>query len=181
MRHSVARYVIALAVLTVALVAPTAAPAGGWASVELAAMPTGIDAGETWTARFTVLRHGVTPTDGAMPSVSVVHPQTSERSTFPADPAGETGVYEAAVVFPTAGSWRFEIDNGLEATGYGVSATTRFDPVTIGAADGDGIPSVGGDGLLSPLPLAGLGLLLALALVLVIGVRRSRRLAPAGR
>jgi hypothetical protein len=174
------RYLIALAALAVALAAPAAAPAGGWATVELAALPTGIDADETWTARFTVLRHGVTPTDGAKPSVSIVHPETSEKSTFEAAPAGETGVYEAAVVFPTAGTWRFEIDNGLAATGDGESATTRFDPVMIGAADGDGVPGGGG---LSRLPLAGLGLVLALALAatVVLGVRQRRRLAPAGR
>ena len=174
------RYLIALAVLAVALVAPTSAPAGGWATVELEAVPAGIDAGETWTARFTVLRHAVTPTDGAKPSVSIVDPESQEKTRFVAAPAGETGVYEAAVVFPTAGTWRFEIDNGLTATGYGESATTTFDPVTIGAADGDGVPGGGG---VSRLPLAGLGLVLALALAaaVLLGVRQRRRLAPAGR
>ncbi len=127
------RYLLALSVLAVALAAPAAAPAGGWATVELAAMPAGIDAGDTWTARFTVLRHGATPTDGAEPSVTIVHPVSSETSTFPAAPAGEPGVYEAAVVFPEAGTWTFEIDNGLAATGYGESQTTTFDPVTVGA------------------------------------------------
>jgi hypothetical protein len=172
------RYLIALAVLIVALAAPAAAPAGGWASVELEAMPIGIDAGETWSARFSVLRHGVTPTDGAEPSVTIVDTDSSESSTFTASPAGETGVYEAAVVFPTPGTWRFEIDNGLAATGDGVSQTTRFDPVTIGAPVGGG--GVGeGDGILSPLPLAGFGLLLALVLVAIFGIRRLRRPAPA--
>lgn len=171
------RYLIALSVLVCALAAPAAAPAGGWATVELADMPAGIDAGDTWTARFTVLRHGVTPTDGAEPSVIVVHPETSERSTFSAKPAGEPGVYEAAVFFPEAGTWGLEIDNGLAATGYGVSETTTFDPVVVG---GPGGGSVGGD-LLSPRALAVLGLLLALAVAVVFGVRRLRRLAPAGR
>ena len=173
------RYLIALSVLVVALAAPAAAPAGGWATVELAAMPTGIDAGDTWTARFTVLRHGVTPTDGAEPSVTIAHPVSSETSTYPADPTGEPGVYEAAVVFPEAGTWTFEIDNGLAATGYGESQTTPFDAVTVGAPGGGGV--VDGGGLLSPLPLAVLGLLLALAVAVVFGVRRQRRLAPAGR
>jgi YtkA-like protein len=172
------RYLIALSVLVAALAAPAVAPAGGWASVELAGMPTGIDAGDAWTARFTVLRHGVTPTDGAEPSLTIVHPESSETTTFPAAPAGATGVYEAEVVFPEAGTWMFEIDNGLVATGDGLSSTTRFDPVTIGAADG----GVGdGGGLISPLPLGGLVLLLALVLVAVFGARRLRRLAPAGR
>ncbi len=170
------RYLITLAVLVVALTASSAASAGGWATVELSALPTGIDAGDTWTARFTVLRHGVTPTDGAEPSLTIVHPETSERSTFEAVPAGETGVYEAAVVFPEAGTWRFEIDNGLVATGDGMSQTTTFDPVTISAAS-DGGGSDGGDGLLFPGALAGL----LLALAAILGIRRLRRLTPASR
>ena len=43
--------------------------------------------------------------------------KTGKWLTFPAKPTGRTGVYEARVVFPEAGSWRFEIDNGLAATG----------------------------------------------------------------
>jgi YtkA-like len=177
------RYLIALAALAACLAVPVAASAGGWATVELEAMPAGVDAGDTWNARFTVLRHGVTPTDGAEPSVAIVDTATSKRSTFAAAPAGETGVYEAAVVFPEGGSWRIDIDNGLVATGHGESATTRFGPVTIpdgtGGATGD--PSGWADGVLSPLPLAGLGLLLAACGAAVFGIRRSRRLAPAGR
>jgi YtkA-like len=173
------RYLLALSVLAVALAAPAAAPAGGWATVELAAIPAGIDAGDTWTARFTVLRHGVTPTDGAEPSVTVVHPLSSETSTFPADPAGEPGVYEAAVVFPEAGTWTFEIDNGLAATGYGESQTTTFDPVAVGAPGGGGV--IDGGGLLSRLPLGVVGLLLALGVITIFGIRRLRGLAPAGR
>jgi hypothetical protein len=173
------RYLIALSVLVAALAAPAAAPAGGWATVELEAMPVGLDAGDTWTARFTVLRHGVTPTDGAAPSVTIAPAESSETTTFQADPAGEPGVYEAAVIFAEAGTWTFEIDNGLAATGYGESQTTTFDPVTVGAPGGGGV--IGGGGLLSPRPLAVLGLLLALAVITVFGIRRLRRLAPAGR
>jgi hypothetical protein len=173
------RYLIALAVLAVALAAPAAAPAGGWATVELEALPSGVDAGDTWNARFTVLRHGVTPTDGAEPSVTIVDTESLAETTFPVSPAGETGVYEAAVVFPEGGDWQINIDNGLVATGHGVSATTRFGPVTI--ADAPGGPGGSGDGVLAPLPLAGLGLLLVLAAAAVFGLRRSRRLTPASR
>ena len=174
------RYLIALGALAVCLAAPVAATAGGWATVELTALPAGVDAGDTWNARFTVLRHGVTPTDGAEPSVAIVDTVTSKRSTFPASPTGETGVYEAAVVFPEGGSWRIDIDNGLVATGHGMSATSKFGPVTITDGSG-GITGGSGDGVLSPLPLAGLGLLLVLGAAAVIGIRRSRRLEPAGR
>jgi hypothetical protein len=174
------RYLIAFLVLVAALAAPAAALAGGWATVELEAIPAGLDAGDTWTARFTVLRHGVTPTDGAEPSVTIAPAESSETTTFQADPAGEPGVYEAAVVFAEPGTWTFEIDNGLAATGYGESGTTTFDPVTIGAPGGGG-GLADGDDLLSPVSLGVLVLLLALAVLVIFGVRRLRRLEPAGR
>jgi hypothetical protein len=172
------RYLIALTAIAAVLAVPVAATAGGWATVELEALPSGIEPGDTWSARFTVLRHGVTPTDGAEPSVAIVDTATSKKESFAAAPAGETGVYEAAVVFPVAGSWRIEIDNGLVATGDGESATSAFGPVTITDGIG-GVPGGGSDGVLSPLPLAGIGLLLVLAAAAAFGIRRSRRLDPA--
>jgi YtkA-like len=170
------RYLVALTVLVVALAAPVAASAGGWASVVVSDTPAGTDAGDTWTARITVLRHGVTPTDGAMPSVSIVNEQTRNGETFAAEPTGETGVYEAAVVFPESGTWRYEVDNGLAATGYGVSQVTSYPPVTIGSPGGAGAP---GDDGLPALPLAGFGLALAFAAAVAFAIRRSRRLTPA--
>jgi hypothetical protein len=172
------RYLVALTALVAALAAPAAAPGGGWATVSLADLPTGIDAGGTWTARITVLRHGETPTDGATPSVSIVNEETRNGATFEAKPTGETGVYEAAVVFPDAGTWRYEVDNGLAATGFGVSEVTTYPPVTIG-----GPAAAPGDDGLPALPLAGFGLVLALvaALAVAFGIRRSRRLTPASR
>ena len=85
------RYLIALSVLVAALAAPAAAPAGGWATVELEAMPAGFDAGDTWTARFTVLRHGVTPTDGAEPSVTIVDPRVLADVDVPGSPDRRDG------------------------------------------------------------------------------------------
>ena len=172
------RYLIALAALVGALAAPTAAVGGGWATVELEALPTGIDAGDTWNARLTVLRHGETPTDGAAPTITLAGPE-GEVETFAARPAGETGVYEAQVVFPSSGTWSYEISDGLEATGYGVSTTTTYPPVEVDSAPGGG----GGGVPLPAIPLAGFALLLALAGAAgaVVVFRRSRRLTPAGR
>jgi hypothetical protein len=173
------RYLIALAALVGALAAPAAAPGGGWATVQLEAMPTGIDEGGTWNARLTVLRHGETPTDGAAPMITISGPK-GEGETFAARPAGETGVYEAAVFFPSAGTWSYEISDGLEATGYGVSTTTTYPPFTVASAPGGGI---GGDRELPALPLAALAfvLILAGAATTLLVLRRSRRLTPAGR
>ncbi len=169
------RYLVALTVLVVALAAPTAAPAGGWASVVVSDLPAGTGPGDTWTARITVLRHGVTPTDGATPSMSIVNEETRNGETFAAKPTGETGVYEAAVVFPESGTWRYEVDNGLAATGHGVSQVTSYPPVTIAGPAG-GTP---GDDGLPALPLAGFGLALAFAAAVAFAIRRSRRLTPA--
>jgi hypothetical protein len=173
------RYLIALAALVGALAAPAAAPAGGWATVELESLPAGTSAGDSWNARLTVLRHGVTPTDGAAPTITISGPKGAAE-TFAAEPTGETGVYAAVVVFPSAGTWRYEISDGLAATGYGVSTTTTYPPVTVAGAPGGGI---GGDDELPALPLAGLALVLVLAgaAAAVVIVRRARRLTPAGR
>jgi hypothetical protein len=129
---------VAAAAAALALAAGT--HAGGWATVGLASLPDGIEAGKTWTAEITVLRHGRTPTDGAKPALTIRDGKGTTR-TFPARPAGRTGAYRAKVVFPHEGTWRYEIDNGLAATGYGVSATTTYAPIQVGAPAGSSFPT----------------------------------------
>jgi hypothetical protein len=131
---------LVIAVAFVAVLAVPAAHAGGWATVTLAPPPAGLEAEETWTAQLTVLRHGRTPTDGAAPSITIRGP--SGAQTFRAKPAGTTGRYVAHVVFPTAGSWDYEVNDGLAATRYGVSQTHTYAPVTIvpGTGGGSGVP-----------------------------------------
>jgi len=171
------RKLIAFTALATALAAVGTAGAGGWATVGLEPLPTGIEAGETWRAQITVLRHGVTPTDGAAPSVTIRAKQTGRTASFAAEPTGETGVYEALVVFPEPGEWSFSVDNGLAATGYGVSATTTYAPVAIAPGSGGG-----SDPRSFPvLPIAAVAAALALAAVGLLGVRRLRRLMPASR
>jgi len=170
------RRVVALTTLAVALAAAAGAGAGGWATVGLEPLPNGIEAGETWRAQITVLRHGVTPTDGAAPSLTIRETRTGRTASFAAEPTGKTGVYEALVVFPEPGRWSFSIDNGLAATGYGVSATTTYAPVTIGSGqNGGGVPGA------PVLPVAAATAALGLVAAGLLGVRRLRRLAPAGR
>ena len=55
-----------------------------------------------------------------------------------AEPTGTTGVYEAAVVFPGAGTWSYEVDDGLVSTGYGESTTSTYAPVDVRPAAGGG-------------------------------------------
>ena len=92
---------LAIAVAVAAALGVPAAHAGGWATVTLAPPPAGLEAEETWTAQLTVLRHGVTPTDGAAPSITIRGESGSQ--TFRAKPAGTAGKYVAHVVFPIGG------------------------------------------------------------------------------
>lgn len=170
------RKLIALTALATALAAVGEAGAGGWATVGLEPLPTGTEVGETWGAQITVLRHGVTPTDGAAPSLSIRNEHTGRTASFAAEPTGKTGVYEALVVFPEPGEWSFSVDNGLAATGYGVSATTTYAPVTIAPGSGGSDPRS-----FPVLPVAAAAAALALAAVGMLGIRRLRRLTPASR
>lgn len=168
------RYLIAVSTLVLAVVGAGAASAGGWATVDLASMPEGVSAGETWSAEFTVLRHAVTPTDDAAPSLTIRNKKTGASETFEAEPAGETGVYTARVVFPDAGTWGFEIDNGLAATGYGESGTTTYAAVSI-ATGSDGTEAF------PALPFGLLAAAVVLPVAGVFGVRHFRRRTPEDR
>src|SRR6266542_3887463 len=50
----------------------------------------------------------------ARPQVTIVNADTGARKTFTAVPTDVSrGVYEASVVFPSAGSWRYEVFDGF--------------------------------------------------------------------
>jgi hypothetical protein len=103
---------------------PAAAQAGGWATVGLSSLPDGMDAGEPWVVDLQVLQHGRTPMNDVQPRVLLTGPGGA-RQAFPAHPTGEPGMYRARVVFPTAGRWRFAIDDGF-------TQTHTYAPVRIG-------------------------------------------------
>jgi uncharacterized protein (TIGR03382 family) len=85
--------------------------------------------------------------------------EAGELTTFAAKPAGEPGTYLAEVTFPSAGTWRFEIWDGL-------SETHTYSPVTIGD---------GGDASFPTTPVGGVVLAaLALAGALAVVLRRRR-------
>lgn len=122
-----------------ALVFAGTALAGGWATVKLSSMPPkGLAAGEPWVVDITVLQHGVTPRDGLKPTLTIrkltartTNAVAKESHTFAARPTGKTGVYRARVVFPSAGTWRFEVYDAF--TEYGGAKTHTFAPVKIAA------------------------------------------------
>jgi hypothetical protein len=89
------------------LVAAPAAHAGGWATVGLSSTPVG----QTWNVDLTVLQHGVTPLTDVKPAVTISSGATTK--TFAAKPTGKPGVYRAQVVFPSAGRWSYEVDDGF--------------------------------------------------------------------
>ena len=127
-----------------ALAVPELASAGCLATVGLAPPPAGIEPGETWTARMTVLQHGQTPLPnhvGARPTITIRNEASSEKRTFTARPTGKAGVYVAEVVFPSAGAWRYEVfDDFTSWNGEPVPCARTH---TFSAAEIGGPPSAG--------------------------------------
>lgn len=119
-----------LVVLTAAVVALAfvpAAEAGGWATVKLSSTPNGAGAGVPWIVDVTVLQHGRTPLAGISPKVTIR--RGAKVVVFRGKPTARVGVYRARVVFPSAGTWRYEVWDGF--TEYGGARTHTFAPVRV--------------------------------------------------
>jgi hypothetical protein len=124
-----------------ALVCASTALAGGWATVKLSSQPRGVAAGEPWIVDVTVLQHGLAtqPLCCLRPTLTirkVLPARTTSSSakeplvrTFEARPTNRVGVYRTRVVFPRAGTWRYEVYDAF--TAYGGARTHRFKPVRI--------------------------------------------------
>jgi hypothetical protein len=153
-----------LLALSILLLVPATASAGGWTTVGLDQPPSGVQAGDEWNATLTILQHGRTPLDGESPVLTITDGKTSK--SFTAVGAGKPGVYRADVVFPSDGRWRVSVDHG-----WGV--THRFAAIDVGDR---AAPAAGGGGDRDWLPAAGIalaaGLLAALATV-TLGRRRA--------
>jgi hypothetical protein len=125
----------------VALVFAGTALAGGWATVKLSSSPKNLSAGDPWLVDVTVLQHGLAsqPLCCVKPTVTIRKVVTARTTTsaakqplvrtFKAKPTSRVGVYRARVVFPSAGTWRYEVYDAF--TAYGGARTHRFKPVTI--------------------------------------------------
>ncbi|HET8653673.1 MAG TPA: FixH family protein [Gaiellaceae bacterium] len=158
-----------LPLVVFALVAPGGALAGGWATAGLSPPDGGVGAGDTWNAKVTILQHGITPLAGVSPTVTIRNKATGAAETFAAKATDEPGVYLAKVVFPSQGTWTYEVHDGF--THYGGQKTHTFGAVSIGAGGGDGMPFFA---------IVGLGLLGAAAIaVIYLLSRRVRVRAPA--
>jgi len=160
------RYLIVLAAVVSALAASAAASAGGWATVGLDPLPTGVGPGDTWTTEMTVLQHGRTPLVGLSPTITITE-ESGAAHEFVATETGKPGVYEARVVFPEAGQWSIVADST-----FGESRLT-YGPVSIESG-------AGGDlGSFPVFPALGVFGAIALAAIGVFGLLRMRRLHPA--
>jgi YtkA-like len=104
-----------LAVIAAALAAPSAATAGGWATVGFDPPPDDLAPREPWQVEMTILQHGITPLEGVKPRVIVSPVEGGDRKTFPARATDEPGVYRVTVAFPSAGTWRYVVDDGFTA------------------------------------------------------------------
>jgi hypothetical protein len=150
------KLLVAALVAAGVLVPAGVASAGCWATAGLAPPPEGTTAGETWTARVTVLQHGRNPLPdarAARPTITIRNAATGERRTFTAYPTENPAVYEAAVVFPSGGSWRYEVFDGFtswDGEPAPCAQTHTFAAVEIGGAAGAGGEASAGGGSAGP-------------------------------
>ena len=152
------RRILIAAVLVGALVQAGVASAGCMATVGLAPPPAGIAPGTTWAAELTVLQHGVNAlpnANTARPTLTIVNAETGATRTFVARGTKNPEVFVADVVFPTAGSWHYEVYDDFTSDGsqpVPCAQTHTFAAVTVGGPAGGGTPS--GPKPAAPVPAA---------------------------
>ena len=103
---------------------------GGWATVELGEMPSGLVAGEPWQVELIVKQHGVTPMADVTPSVRIDDGAGTVR-TFNARPTAKVGHYVAEVTFPSGGEWNTRFFDGFTDV-----VPHRLSPLTVASAGG---------------------------------------------
>ena len=167
------RHLIVVATVAAALIAASAASAGGWATVGLDPLPDGVAPGDPWNTSMTIKQHGMTPLTGLSPTITITLVDSGLTKEFVATETDAPGVYAASVVFPEDGQWRIVADST-----FGESRLT-YGPVLIEQPPaGTGVGSSGkGDSFALPL-LVGLGGLVVVAAG-AFAVVRQRRLNPA--
>jgi hypothetical protein len=185
--------------LLTAFVYAAPANAGCWATAGLAPPPAGTAPGEAWIAQVTILQHGRNPLPDAAqarPTVTIRSAATGKKFSFTAVPIDVgRGLYEARVVFPSAGRWSYAVFdsftswNGAKAP---CARTHTFAPVEIGGGSSAGRASIGGskasaaavapdaDGGQFPVWLVVVGGVLVATLIVVAGARGYRRAVSPG-
>lgn len=154
--------VVILVVFVLLLALIPSALAGGWASVEVDDLPSGIRAGETWTVGMMVLRHGVTPVHMAgpgqpmEPTFQATNAATGEKVVAVAVPAEEVGRFTLEVTLPTEGEWEWTIYPAPLAGDEKIQSLSVLPPAATSSAQAFTTALVGG----APLPaVVGIGVL----------------------
>jgi hypothetical protein len=168
---------LAVAVAVAAACLPAApASAGGWATVGVSPIPDEVGPGDPWLAELTILQHGRTPLVGVNPTLTIANAHGEATQTFRATATSRPGVYRARVVFPSAGSWRYVVDDDF-------SQHHSFGPVQIGGANGAAAPApvaaaappAGDGGGGSLLPALGAAVAAGLLAAWIVVTERRRR------
>ena len=131
------RLLVTMLVAGGALVQAAVASAGCWATAGLAPPPEGTSARRHLGGAShdpPARPHSAAGRADARPSVTITNAATGEERTFTAFPSSDPTVYEAAVVFPSAGSWRYEVFDGF-TTWNGEPAPVRADAQIRGGGD----------------------------------------------
>lgn len=150
------------------------------ANVELSSTPAGIGPGDPWTPVATVFLAGDRPSIGKSPTLRIKNAD-GDAKTFASRPTGEPGTYRFHVVFPTAGTWRYEVHDRVSGRTYTfpsvVIAATAAEPSPAAPAERGAAPTGDSDSFpLWPVVGGSLGALAAIALVRRFG--RPGRLGP---
>ena len=174
MRRSIIAATLAAALSVLAVQVAFAWPDDATAS--LSSTPTNVAAGQPWVVDISFATGGmVLNVDTIQPVVTIRNVQTGETKRIETQRTKVGGVYEASVVFPSAGTWAYSV------TPFGVSGPSfDYPPVAIApaAAPAPAAPTPGTSG---PLPVAaiGLGAVAALAAAIVVAGLLVRRRASA--
>jgi hypothetical protein len=86
--------------------------AGGWAVSTLDELPSEFRAGQTYRIGYTIRQHGLTPYATSQTAIVIRSAASADTRRFAAVADGATGHYLAPVEFPTAGEWRWEVEQG---------------------------------------------------------------------
>jgi hypothetical protein len=180
------KLLLAAAVAASALVFAAPASAGCWATVGVAPPPERTTAGNVWLANLTILQHDRNPLPdarSARPTVTIRNRATGEEATFVAKVSdARRGTYVARVVFPSAGTWSYEVFDDFTSWGgeeAPCAQTHTFGAVEILGTSGSGAPPGGGSFPVWPVTGGALALLAgAIAVVLARGRLGSREAAP---
>ena len=162
------------------LLGAEAASAGCWATVGLAPPPAATAPGDVWVAKITVLQHGqhaLPNAAEARPTLTITNADTGERRTFTALPTDTSrGAYEARVVFPAAGTWRYEVFDGFVSSeeGWSCAQTHTFAALPIDGTPAAGPPAPAGESFPAWQVVVGGLLGLTMVAALALGGRRLR-------